>query len=40
MPIIDTWETVNVIQPALLDDEEMEEQELPTAKKEKGKGRA
>lgn len=34
------WESVNVVNPVLLDDDEMEEEELPAAKKEKGKGRA
>ncbi|KAL7316264.1 hypothetical protein PS15m_005385 [Mucor circinelloides] len=37
------WENVNVIEPELLDDDLMEEEEVPavtTTKKEKGKGRA
>ncbi|CAO3608426.1 unnamed protein product [Mucor hiemalis] len=34
------WETVNVVEPVLLDEDEMEQEELPAAKKEKGKGRA
>ncbi|KAL9545035.1 hypothetical protein MBANPS3_007334 [Mucor bainieri] len=37
------WENVNVIEPELLDDDVMEEEEVPAAsatKKEKGKGRA
>jgi hypothetical protein len=38
---IGQWETVDITEPELLDDEEMmEEEELPVAKKEKGKGRA
>lgn len=35
------WEDVNIIEPELLDEDVMEEEEPPVvAKKEKGKGRA
>jgi hypothetical protein len=39
---IGQWENVNITEPELLDDDDMEEQEqeAPVIKKEKGKGRA
>lgn len=40
---IGQWENVHVIEPELIDDDLMEEEEIPTVsatKKEKGKGRA
>jgi len=41
--LVGQWENVNVIEPELLEDDLMEEEEVPaatTTKKEKGKGRA
>lgn len=41
--LVGQWENVNVIEPELLDDDLMEEEDVPaatTTKKEKGKGRA